>query len=175
MVSGIVGLPGSLLDDDSLGIAPAPSNLWIDIILSIVASRKASFSVLEVTASDVTRERYPTALFELFEQIVGFPWRCCARGRRFYLIRRADKGVGIQRSVGMVGSGDGDRRHQAEHAQQGDEKTDEPNPSPSKGGHSLFSLGKTVTRKATVAFTFEEGQTMYEPSPRYLDVSSPVC
>ena len=72
MVSGIVSFPGTLFDDDSLGIAPAPLNLWIDIILPIGASWKAPLSVLEVTASDVARERYPTSLFELFEQIVGF-------------------------------------------------------------------------------------------------------
>jgi hypothetical protein len=77
VVSGIVGFPGSLLDKDSLGIAPAASNLWIDIILPIVAPWKTSLSVLEVPASDVARERYPTALFELFEKIVGFSGRCC--------------------------------------------------------------------------------------------------
>ena len=53
--------------------------------------------------------------------------------------------VGIQRSVVEVGSGDGDRGQQAERAQQGDEKTDDPNPSPLKSEHRLFFLGKTLT------------------------------
>ena len=95
VVSGIVGFSGSLLDHDSLGIAPPPSNLWIDIILPIVASWKTSLSVLEITSADVARERDTTALFELFEKVVGFPGRCCQRGRLFDLIRRADNGVGI--------------------------------------------------------------------------------
>lgn len=154
MVSSIVGFSGSLLDDDSLGIAPAASNLWIDIILPIIASGKTSLSVLEITAPNVARERYPTALFELFEKIVGFAGGYCERIRRLDSIRRADNDVCIQKSVALVGRDDGDRGYQAECAQQGDEKTDEPNPSPSKGEHRRFFLGKTLIRKATVAFSF---------------------
>lgn len=80
MIPGIVGFPGPLLDDDSFGIAPAASYLGIDIILPIEASWKTSFSVLEVTPSDVARERYPTSLLELREQIVGFLVRRCELG-----------------------------------------------------------------------------------------------
>ena len=143
MVSGIVGFSGSLLDDDSFGIASAASNLWINIILPVVASWKTSFSVLEVTPTDVARQRSPASLFELFEQVVDFWGRCCERGRWLDLTRRADNGVDIRRSVTEVGSGDGDRERQAERARQ-DEKTDDPNPSPSKGEHRLFFLGKTL-------------------------------
>lgn len=143
MVSGIVSFSGSLLDHESFSIASATSFLGIDIILPIVASWKTAFSVLEIAPADVARQRSPTSLFELFEQVVGFLGRCCERGRRLDLARRADSGVDIQRSVTEVGSGDGDRRRQAERAQL-DKKTDEPNPSPLKGEHRLFFLGKTL-------------------------------
>jgi hypothetical protein len=80
VVSGIVGFPASLFDDESFGIASAASSLGIDIILPIVTPWKTSFSVLEVTSPDVTRQRYPTSVFELFEQVVRFLRRCCERG-----------------------------------------------------------------------------------------------
>ena len=143
MVSGIVSFSAPLLDDESFSIAPAASSLGIDIILSIVASWKTSFSVLEGTPTDVARQRYPASLFELFEKVVGFPGGCCERGRLLDLTRRADNGLDIRRSVTQVGSGEGDRRRQAERAQQDNEKTDDPNPSPWKGEHRLCFLGKS--------------------------------
>jgi hypothetical protein len=106
VISGVIGFPGPLLDDDAFGIASAASDLGIDIILPIVASWKTSFSVLECTSPDVARERYPTALFKLFEQIVGFLGRCCERGRLLDMTRRADDAVGIRRSIAEVGSGE---------------------------------------------------------------------
>lgn len=116
VIPGIVSFSGSLFDHESFGIAPAASFLGIDIILPIVASWKTAFSVLKITPADVARQRYPASLFELFEQVVGFPWGCCERGRRLDLIRRTDNGVDIQRFVTEVGSGDGDRGSQAERA-----------------------------------------------------------
>jgi hypothetical protein len=123
VVSGIVGFPGSLFDDESFGIAPAASSLGIDIILSIIAPWKTSFSVLEVTSPDVARQRYPTSLLELFEQVVSFLRGCCERGGLLGLARQAFtySGVGIQRavqrSVAEAGSDDGGRRRQAEREQ----------------------------------------------------------
>lgn len=108
MVSGVIGFSGPLLDDESFSIAPAAMSLGIDIILPIVASWKTSFSVLEVTPSNVARQRHPASLFELFEKVVGFPGRCCERGRPLTLIRRTDNGVGPQRFVAEVGIGEGD-------------------------------------------------------------------
>lgn len=175
MISRIIGFPGPPLDDDAFGIATAASYLGIHIILSIGASWKTSFSVLEVTPPDVARQRSPTSRLELFEQIIGLLGRCCERGRLFDVTRRADDGVGVERFVTEVGTGDGDRGGQAEGAQQADKKTDEPNSSPSRGEHSCFPLGKLLNGSSTVAFSFQEGQTRQEPSPRYLDVSRPVC
>ncbi len=79
MISGVIGFPGSPFDDDAFGIATAASSLGIHIILPIGASWKTSFSILEVTSPDVARQRYPTSLFELFEQIGSFLGRCCER------------------------------------------------------------------------------------------------
>jgi len=55
MVSGIVSFSGSLLDDESFGIAPTTLSLGVNIILSIVASWKTPFPVLEFTPSDIAR------------------------------------------------------------------------------------------------------------------------
>ena len=119
MISGIVGFPGSLFDDQSFGIASAASSLGIDIILPIVTPWKTSFSVLEVTPPDVARQRYPTALLELFEQVVSFLRGCCERGELLSLVQRAFtySGIDIQRIVAEAGSGDGGRRRQAEREQ----------------------------------------------------------
>ena len=152
VVSGIVGFSGSLLDDDSFGIAPAASNLGIDIILPIGASWKPSLSVLKVTPPDVARQRSPTTFFELFEQVVGFWGSCCERGRWLDVARRIDNGLGSQKYIGEVGCGDGDRGRQTARAQQDDEKTDEP--SPSKSEHRLFFPWQKLNRKTTVAFSF---------------------
>jgi hypothetical protein len=116
VISGIVSFSGSLLDHESFGIASAASFLGIDIILPIIAPWKTAFSVLEITPADVARQRYPTSLFELFEQVVGFPRGCCESGRRLDSIRGADNGVDIQRFVTEVGGGDGGRGSQAERA-----------------------------------------------------------
>ncbi|CUS39361.1 hypothetical protein COMA2_70100 [Candidatus Nitrospira nitrificans] len=105
VISGVIGFPGPPLDNDAFGIASAASDLGIDIILPIEASWKTSFSVLEITSPDVARQRYPTSLFELREQIGGFPGRCCGRGQPLDLTRLADAGVGIQRPVAEVGGG----------------------------------------------------------------------
>ena len=152
VVSGIVGFSGSLLDDDSFGIAPAASYVGIDIILPIDASWKPSLSVLKVTAPDEARQRSPTTLFELFEQVVGFLGRCREREWSLNVAWCVENGVEIQRSVADVGSGNGDQGYQAERAQQADEKTDEP--SPSKSEHRLFFPWQKLNRKTTVAFSF---------------------
>ena len=119
MVSGIVGFPGSLFDDESFGIASVASSLGIDIILPIVTPWKTSFSVLEVMPPDVARQRDPTVLLELFEQVVSFLRGCCERGGLPGLVRRAFtySDIGIQRTVAEAGSGDGGRRRQAERQQ----------------------------------------------------------
>ena len=105
MIPGVIGFPDPLLDDDAFGIAPAASYLGIHIILPIGASWKTSFSVLEVTPPDVAWQRSPASFFKLFEQVIGFPGRCGERGRPLDVTRRAEDGVGIQRSVAEVGSG----------------------------------------------------------------------
>lgn len=176
MISGIIGLPCPLLDDNSFGVATTSSYLRINIILPIGASWKTSLSIAKVTPSDVARQRQSTSLFELFEQIVGFLGRCCERGWSFDLTRRTDDGIGIQGAVPEVGSSDhGDQRQQAKRAQQMDKQTDEPNSSPSRGEHRGFFLGKTVIGSTTVAFFFQEGQTTQRSSPRHLDVCRSVC
>jgi hypothetical protein len=109
MVSGVIGFTGSPFNDDSFGIAPTASYLGIDIILPIGASWKTPLSVLEVASSNIAREWPPTSVFELFEQVVGFLWRCCPPRRPLDLPRRGDggdDGVGMESSVAEVGSGE---------------------------------------------------------------------
>ncbi len=106
MISGVIGFPGSPFDDDAFGIATAASSLGIHIILPIGASRKTSFSILEVTPSDVAWQRHPVSLLELCEQIIDLLGRCDERGRVLDVTRRAEDGVRIQKFVVEVGSGD---------------------------------------------------------------------
>jgi hypothetical protein len=117
MVSGIVSFSCSLFDDDPFGIAPTAPSLGVDIILPIIASWKTSFSVLEVTPPDVARQRHPTALSELFEQIVGFLRGDYERGGLVNFTRSSKIGIGIRRSVTEAGSGDRDRRRWVGRAQ----------------------------------------------------------
>ena len=67
VVSGVIGFPGPLLDDDAFSIPSAPTDLRIDIILPIGASWKTSFSVLEVTPSDIAREWNPPSRLDLLK------------------------------------------------------------------------------------------------------------
>ena len=106
MISGIIGFPGSLFDDDAFGIATAASYLRIHIILPIGASWKTSFSILEVTPSDVAWQGYPASLLELFEQIIGLLGRCGERGRLLDVTRCAEDGIRIQKFVAQIGSSD---------------------------------------------------------------------
>mgnify|MGYP006368273151 FL=1 len=79
MISGVIGFPGSPFDDDAFGIATSASSLGIHIILPIGASWKTSFSILEVTPSNVAWQRYPVSLLELCEQIIDLLARTGAR------------------------------------------------------------------------------------------------
>lgn len=54
----------------------------------------------------------------------------------------------------MVGNGDGDREHRAERAQQGDEKTDEPDPSPLKDEHRLVPPWQDVDTQGDRSILF---------------------
>ncbi|MGZ8381784.1 MAG: hypothetical protein ACXW4C_08980, partial [Nitrospira sp.] len=65
-----------------------------------------SFSILEVTPSDVAWQRYPASLLELCEQIIGLLGRCGERGRLLDVTGCAEDGVGIQKFIAEVGTGD---------------------------------------------------------------------
>jgi hypothetical protein len=106
VISGVVGFPGSPFDDDAFGIATATSSLEIHIILPIGASWKTSFSILEVTPSDVAWQWCPASLLELCEQIIGLLGRCGESGRLLDVTRHAEDGVSIQKFVVEGGSGD---------------------------------------------------------------------
>jgi hypothetical protein len=106
VISGIISFPGSPFDNDAFGIATAASYLGIHIILPIGASWKTSFSILEVTPSDVAWQGYPASLLELFEQIIGLLGRCGESGRLLDLTWRAEDGISIQKFVAELGSGD---------------------------------------------------------------------
>jgi hypothetical protein len=56
MVAAIVGSSGGLLDDNSLRIPRAAAYLGIHIVLSIVAARQASFTILKYPAPDISGE-----------------------------------------------------------------------------------------------------------------------
>jgi hypothetical protein len=56
MIIRVVGLSGILLDDDSLRIPRAAAYLGIHIVLTIVAARQSSFTILKYPASDISGE-----------------------------------------------------------------------------------------------------------------------
>jgi hypothetical protein len=120
VISGIVGFPGPLLDHDPFGIASAASDLRIDIILPIATRWKASFSVLEITAADIAWEWKPLSLFQLAEQIIGFPRR---RGQPRGIVglwRKRSGGILDEGVLTQVGNRDADRWNEDDRAAQGE-------------------------------------------------------
>jgi len=121
VISGIVGFPGPLFDHDPFGIAPAASDLRINIILPITTGRKTSFSVLEITPADIAWEWEPLSLFQPAEQIISL-LRRCGRPRRIVGLRGKQNGDILGESVlTRVGSRDTDRWNEDDRAAQGDE------------------------------------------------------
>jgi len=109
VISGIVGLPGSLLDHNPFGVTPASADLRVDIILPIATRRKTAFSILEVTPPDMAWKRTPSSLFQLCEEIVGFFRRGCKPRRIVGLRREKNRGAGGQSIRDEVGSCDANR------------------------------------------------------------------
>ena len=72
MVTGVVGLPGILLDDDSFRIPRAAACFRIHIVLSIVTARQPSFTILKRPATDISREGFALMLLNGLQQIFGF-------------------------------------------------------------------------------------------------------
>jgi hypothetical protein len=87
VISGIVGLPGSLLDHNPFGVTSTSADLRVDIILPIATGRKTAFSILEVTPPDIAWEWTSSSLFQLCKEIVGFLRRGC-KPQRIVGLRR---------------------------------------------------------------------------------------
>lgn len=86
MIPAVIGLPGLLLDDETFRIARSSGNLSIHIIFPVAARRKPVLSILEITPSDIARERHPVPLPNCRQQIIGLLGR-----RPFELLRVASR------------------------------------------------------------------------------------
>ena len=72
MVTGVVGHPGILFDDDSFRIPRASTCFRIHIVLSIVTARQPSFPILKRPAADISGEGVALQLLNGLQKVFGF-------------------------------------------------------------------------------------------------------
>jgi hypothetical protein len=67
VISGVVRVPASLLDDDPFTVARTTSPSGIYVILPISATWQAALPVLKVAPPDIARQRRTVTLLEQLE------------------------------------------------------------------------------------------------------------
>jgi hypothetical protein len=72
MVAGIIGPAAVLLDDDPLRIARTAAYFRVHIVLSIVAAREPSLTILKCPATDISKEGFALTFLNRFQQVFGF-------------------------------------------------------------------------------------------------------
>ncbi len=72
MVTGIIGPAAVLFGDDPFRIARAAAYLRVHIVLTIVAARQPSLTILKYPATDISREGFALTFLNRFQQVFGF-------------------------------------------------------------------------------------------------------
>jgi hypothetical protein len=71
MVSGIVGLPAPLLNDEPFRPTPPSRYLGVHIVFSIHAVRQPPLAIVKESTSDIARGRSPVTILDELENVSG--------------------------------------------------------------------------------------------------------
>jgi hypothetical protein len=71
MVSGIVGFPAPLLNDETFRPAPLSRHLGVHIVFSIDALRQPALTIVKESTTDIARGRSPFTILNDLENVSG--------------------------------------------------------------------------------------------------------